>query len=1050
MCSNGYGDDIALPSSPMSRSANNRYSIINQAAASSPFANVTSEVVEKTSASDADIFVERVSDTSRLLEGDIVVFGFVSENAKWMWSIGTVVAPGNITRYTESGTNMESCLVTLVCWRMTEVAQGGSEKPNERLSGTIEQEVKSPHQIPLKMEDGVCQLAFLREVQLQKVQQAKNIACAARSALRTADRKDWGALRHMQKPPQVVRLVVGALFLLVNIKLSEEPEQDEWNRMLRFLRLEALDNVLSDQEIPTLDDAQAEFITKEYLNNPLFSFDEAYLANKVTGLMHRWITSEVELYTSQALLFYLEKQLNMSNKEGQQNNTVKLRSNEFTQYTRPGITFAENSCSSGFSFQSFKDAGYVSFFKTSETTVVLRSSVFCKLILCPPFTASTLKNIILGREHLSNLFSAALANGREMKLKSLDNDVKITDRRRSSSSQTSFGVMQKAKLLHEEEIKRKQIMMQELESLFNLHVCYVNTQAHLFFVQCTTNLFDNKRKNAFVEEFKAADSRVKALEAAVWEKDNVICEKENALSEALANISQMRQMQEQLKKNLIEAAGRSLSNAQIAENRLSHLQSEEECTRFYLISSELERRLKIITLELKAIKENYREVPQNYIVQLSETTKRLSDLERCRTEAIKILDEYFNPGKNRDIRQQELTVSRALGVLRGHTFSEALPSSLSRSATINQATGLTLSLAQTAEAASEGRSIADFASPTVNNESDNVVILKDRLLEALHDREIIQDMFSREETKNRALLKDNDSLRFDIAQVRKKNAELEKMVEKLQNDILAFAEKPTRSSHVPGENANSGGTPHHGALAASEEAARLRSLLAAYEKQMSELLAEENLGNVTPSFEALRECIARQKVSCAAMRQERDVHAADAKMLESHLGTAADALEEALLQNERLQPRATKSNHTAWHRRSFPGDDWGSIIAHTPEALTKALKHDISAACHLLQENVLSLFYENKGKELLVSFKLPSSLSIAAEEIDRRLNDCAYYELEKLYAGRFALQEGVDLLKKALKESENEVKNLRATVRRMTLHQSPSDPANRSKFEEKK
>nr|CCC93008.1 unnamed protein product [Trypanosoma congolense IL3000] len=249
---------------------------------------------------------------------------------------------------------------------------------------------------------------------------------------------------------------------------------------------------------------------------------------------------------------------------------------------------------------------------------------------------------------------------------------------------------------------------------------------------------------------------------------------------------------------------------------------------------------------------------------------------------------------------------------------------------------------------------------------NDVILIKDRLVEAMYDREVIEGMLSREQEKCCRLEKDKNDLHLELERTAKQRAELNDEVVALRNKIKKLTNALEKTaSHKRNTNGNELIKPSMEVDADTFDTLRTNNALR--EQWVISLLDQEGIDHSGGVFNALCTYIEQLKSRCVTTEADRDLQASEARMLEMCLKTAADALEDALLHDERWRPRTTKSKHTTWHTKKFPGEEWDTVVANMPEGLAMAITHDVAAACHLPEEYVLDIDYRDDETGLYVS-----------------------------------------------------------------------------------
>ncbi|RNF09020.1 dynein heavy chain, cytosolic [Trypanosoma rangeli] len=985
---------------------------------------------------DVNFRVERIDSASCLAVDDVVGYEFVSEDGRWTWSIGTVLACVNnsdniIGNGDGSGAiAADPNLVSLAYWRIALDTQDEKRRSDSTMKAGKHGDEAQYDILRRLHEIEEEQAEILREPCEKDVIEAERTAEAAREKLRLRVQEQRSVLQQLAKPPGVLRLATQAVFSLLGIELLVERSEEEWEQMQRVLCSEAFEESLSEADTSRLDEVQAEIITQRFLNNPHFTYAYMETRSHLAALMQKWVVSEVQLYEARAMLQYLKGRLSALNEEARQ------KQQELSFYLNvSGLT--RTSSDQGdeenvrYALRSFQDLGKVPFVRSDKVAVVVRSSVFCKFVPSTSFPMSALKSMTIQRDRLACIRSAASGRQGRVGFGSPVGIASVMDNELHKSREA----VQVKKLLYDQSMEREHILVRELETLYQKHVWYTTALHNILRRAIAAGTSFSRRSKSDAVQLPAAQKRVQELEGN-------LCEKERALrTMQTKHDEELQWMRKNMRSEVWEEARNAFDDASMMQLRQFRIRHDEEVGRMRVAAKEARQWLALLLFELRKSKDlAIAEMQQEGLRELNLVRDELSICEKRQTKTVSILEDSLAYGGEEEgherHKRQRRALKRALKTLCGsHSSGPSSESSLrrfSRNPTPTQEaayrrlplrTGTPVRRLSTSEVSEVSRELAE----------DNAIILRDRLVEEMRDRELIQEVLVQEQRKNQLLEEETKALRFDLSQEVEKHAALKEMFRELQNEVAArpgTARSSSKGSRMSG-SANDGRD-------AREQVAKLRGTIATFDRQLEEMLEAEGMKNEGASLQALRDCFARLKASCAVMQEERDAQAADAKMLESYLKTAADALEDALIHDERWRPHTTDSNYTTWHWKKFGGDDWGRVIADTPEALEKALVRGVSSACHIPEEYVLNLKYRDEGMSLYVSFDLRHDPTIPAEDITSRLEECNYYELERLYAHRFSPEEGIDSLKRQLRAKEEELEELRASVSHQRREFQPS------------
>ncbi|ORC92031.1 dynein heavy chain, cytosolic [Trypanosoma theileri] len=1072
---------------------------------------------------DLDIQVERVFGSTVLSVGDIVGYELVSNDGKWMWSIGTILSfgsnggGGSADKKARRGSGavssgMEPNFMSIVCWTLK--ADASERRPSRPVGSRLAaSDGRSLRALRRRLDEiARAKSALARVLHAENVDRRLRAADAVRESLLRLDGRRWAELLALERPTATVRVAVRAVFALLRIELLAETEEEEWERQRRFIATDAFRRLLADAAAarvagPSIPTPQININVITESKTPLPA---------VVELMVQWIESELRLAEARASLEKVDiqlKELQSAEEEvglelrWRERSTSNKRGNDSIKYNSDNAGDYNDLASDSFDYiddygdktaedemdeendekyiravvKSFSEHGRVLFVRGSDTTFVVQSSVFCRF--AGRGVEPMLDSLVIHRERLVRIRDAALNKHRRVST----NTSTVNGGGRKLTHEQSNKLLDAAcqiEVMYEQSFRRERLMVRELESLYEKHIQYTDAQLRLLrrslAAKTSAAGSTNMQNTVSVMELTAAHNRVKELEETLREKEQELRNVQAKHDKAIKKV-QDRLIREAGKGEVYEQTRLSVSMFQ--RFRLEH---EEEVIRLRISSDEASQWSLLLMHELGGSKDlAIADMSQRYLQEVGSLQEELKNREKRQLKTASILKKSLkNNNWERQRQRQEkeehlvddeeqqsgeiatmLAVERALHILCGtdslDTSMETLPTLQSEDRAQYKKTGKR-SLPNQGGVFKRSNTAKQF-SPIHDEEKDHddVVILKDRLVEAMQERELIQEILAREQERNRLLTEEGEALRSELLQEVERHAVLEEMVKNLQGEVSAMMgsirSASSSSDNIKGPNGENTVNRRNWQYRQRDTIAKLRAIITMYDRQLSELLEEEGLSNdnnddlidynnnetkvstlLNTSFSSLRKYLARLKEACAVMQAERDAQAADANMLESYLKTAADALENALVHDERWQPRTTKSNHTTWHCKTFPGDDWGRVINETPEALSKALVHDIVSACHLPDEYVLNLTYSDEGSMLRVSFDLRHDPSITAEEIVRRLNECNFYQLEKLYARRFAPEEGIDTLRRELREKNEEMRRLREVISRLRNGSSAS------------
>ncbi|KAH9601335.1 hypothetical protein LSM04_000050 [Trypanosoma melophagium] len=1072
---------------------------------------------------DVDIRVERVDDTIALSVGDVVGYELVSSDGKWMWSIGTILSIGsnNVGSVDRKGRcasssvsgGMDLNLISLLGWTLK--ADDAAERRSLRPFGSnlVASEHRSLRALRRRRDEIAREKSGLaRVLHAENVERRLRVADAARESLLRFDSRRWTELLALERPTAGLRAAVRAVFALLRIELLAETEEEEWARQRRFMSTDAFRRLLADAAAARVAGPTVPIV--QFTDN--LQIETNAELPEVAELMLRWVDTEVRLGEARVALEKVDARLKELER-AEEEVGLELRWRERTARNKRGNGNLHYNNGDDYDdiesyndddddnddddyknsedeeqdekyvrsvIKSFSRNGRVLFVRGKDTIFVVQSSVFCRIV--GRAVEPMLNSLVIHRDCLARIRAAALEKHKRV------------TRNRSSVNRGSgkFSQDQNNKLLdaacqvevmYEQSFKRERIMVRELESLYEKHIQYTDTQLRLLRrslasktpVTTTTTTTTavagstNMQNTVTLMELTVPHNRVKELEETLREKEHQLRVMQATHDNAI------KKLQEQLLRETGKERVYEQSRLSVLMFQRFRLEHGEEVTRLRISSDEASQWSLLLMHELGGSKDlAIADMSQKYLQEVGILRKELVDRKRRQLKTVSILENTLmqnhmerklqeQPYYNQEIEVEDqqsavfttmLAVERALQILRDtdslDTSMETLTSLQSEGHVQYKRDGKRY-LPTQSRGLEKTKPVDRFSRIQEeeiegNDVAGDVVILKDRLIEAMQERELIQEILAREQERNRLLTQEGDALRSELLQEVERHAILEEMVKNLQEEIATMmgflrSSSPEEVKELHGGNAVDRRDWQN---AQRDTIAKLRGIITMYDKQLTELLAEEGLSNnvdfidyydsetnvgevLDNSFTSLRNYLFRLKETCAAMQAERDAQAADANMLESYLKTAADALENALVHDERWKPRTTKSKHTTWHCKTFPGDDWGRVITETPEALSKALVHDIMAACHLPEEYVLNLRYSDEGSMLRVSFDLRHDPSITTEELLRRLNECNFYELEKIYARRFAPEEGIDVLKRQLREKDEEMRRLREIISRL-------------------
>ncbi|RNF25909.1 dynein heavy chain, cytosolic [Trypanosoma conorhini] len=974
--------------------------------------------------------VERIDSASSLAVGDIVGYEFVSEDGRWNWSIGTVLASlnntGNAVGNDDDNDAMgtDPNLVPLAYWRIALDTQG-VQRQSDSATKAGRYEDPAQHDVLRRLQAIEEEKAALsRETYAMDVVEAEKAAESAREKLRLTVREQRSALRQLIKPPNVLRLAVQAVFSLLSIELLVERSEEEWEQMRRVLCSEAFEESLSEPATSRLDEEQADIITQRFLTNPHFTYAYMEATSHLAALMQRWVEGEVQLYEARAMLQSVEGRLAELDEEARQKKRELRFCRNPSNFTRTSSD-QDDEENVRYALQSFQDLGEVSFVRSDEAAVVVRSSVFCRFVAPTSASMSALNSMTIQRDRLARIRSAASGKQRRVRFGSPVSDAGSTDQKLRESREAAHA----KKVLCDQSMERERIAIRELEAIYEKHVWYTTALHNILRRAIAAGAGASLRGKGDAVQLAAAQMRVRELEEALRDKERALRTMQTNHDEEL------HWMREKMRREAREESGPIPDDASMMELQQFRLHHDEEVGRMRVAANEARKWSIILLLELRKSKDAaIADMQQEYLRELNLVRDELSMHEGRQMKTVTILEDALAHNSEEEEehqrqRRQRRALKRALKTLSGSRSPELSRASPSRRSPRNLAsphettlrrlplrTGTPVRRLSTSEVSGASRELPE----------DNVVILRDRLVEEMRDRELIQEMLLQEQRKIQLLEEENAGLKSDLKQEVERHATLKERYRELQDEISARS--GTARSGSKGSRRSGSGS---GDRDAREQIAELQSIIAAYDRQLEELLEAEGLKKEGTPFQALRDYLARLKASCAAMQEERDAQSADAKMLESCLKTAADALEDALMHDERWCLRTTDSQYTTWHWKKFKGDDWGRVIADTPEALAKALARGVAAACHVPEDYVLNLNYHDEGTSLYASFDLRHDPTMPSEDIASRLEECNYYELERLYARRFSPEEGVDSLRRKLREKEEELQDLRTNMARL-------------------
>lgn len=976
------------------------------------------------------VYVETVDEKTHIAEGSIVAFQFVSKG-KWMWAIGTVVSDGATADGVGSSPAVtDPGLVSLLCWKVVWNSKDDVPEREERVVETAQERRER----------------ISRELYVHDVMRRENIVEGIRKDIRNISRESWKELMRLKEAPKAVLRAVRAVFELLCIELVASSESDEWDQMKRFMASSAFTDLLSDPNAVRMDDALADALNEKYLSDRLFDFTVVSANNRLAGLLQKWVTSEVYLYKARASLRMIDDQL--SDTMGAQGSkfSASLRSGNSSTRVRP-FSGRDGEDSVKMTVRSFSESGEISFVRTDEKVVVLQMSIFCKLI---PITGPLKsKEMILKRDSIAQIRSAA---SKQLRGTPRGSNVatRVAGDRHVTESYVSTAPTGLTHIFCNQSIERLRLVARELGSLFDLHQMFTAERWKIMH-RDTTSLRD--RPNNISS--KSADSERKLSRAMkrINELEGHLREKEDELRDVWGKTEEeTKSLKKHVRSRSDEDSERRVNRGCGLNFRILCLLQDEEVNRMRLGTIEIQERFMLQLRETRSSNDMaLNELKAEYVKETIALQREVSNLEGCQQRALSILRECLSRTQEGPLKHQQyvekedlhsclLDVEQAMMEL----GASRLPSTHLFSERSDECTEHRTSRITTRRDAHAQTHALERLKNVVDDVGDNdVILIKDRLVEAMYDRELIQELLTREQQKCRELEKKEETLLLDLEQVTNQRTELDEEVQVLQAEVEALTKALKRATDgnkdadVHGArrpNSKKSGMDFMDGddeQQTTEVAETFNSANTVQDQWLINLLEEEGVDHSGGVFTALCTYIEQLKANRATLEADRDMHASEARMLEMCLKTAADALEDALLHDERWRPRTTSSQHTTFHSKKFPGDDWGLVAANTPEALVNAIVHDVAAACHLPEDYVLDVDYRDDGVELHVTFDLRHDPSITTEEIARRLEECNFYEMEKIYANRHERKSGIDELRRDLQAKVEEINALRGTLRRL-------------------
>ncbi|KAH8604289.1 hypothetical protein ERJ75_001738400 [Trypanosoma vivax] len=992
------------------------------------------------------LHVEYINDRLHFSPGSIVAFEFVSNNGRWMWSIGTVLSASDDDTFKA----VDAGLVPLLCWKVTQGARDQHRVLDHRRELN---EVGEKSRSSARERSG----GSSRDTYVNDVLRKESAADAVRTELKCVSKAEWGKFLDTAYPTRTVLHTLRALFAFLRIDLNCATGDSEWEEMKAFLSSHSFAKYFHDPCAVRLNESLVDTLIQKYINNPRFSLAPTSSSNRVVALLQKWITGEVYLFKARASLATMDEQVENACVGAEPRRLDQERYSTSVSGLKVSSARENQKCTNPDVIRTFTEDGAISFVRSSEATVILRTSIFCKIDPSGDGGSQVLE-MTLKRDLLARIRSAALHKF-QRPARVMPNSPSSGGVINTSATEKITEVAKKS-LLNEESLQRKRLMLLEIETLLRLHVSYaaeLHRQMSKFITARAEGVSSvrSAEQKTTVDLLKA-QRRVERLEQNLREKEQEIQAMQH---ERKKEVKHLVDELEKAKANTREVG--ILKNT-AANLDIIYLEHEEETARMSLQASADQGWMYVLLQEMRKSKDlDVADVALGYMEEIGTLHRELEELQRSQHKAVAILEGCLSRAHGMQLQHEEQQsyfkeelllyledVESALEALGTHKPSiKYLFNSHTRNvgkrpdSPAQERRGLPQRTRAPPTTHLTGNGTPAQESLTDINDND-VILLKDRLVEAIHDRELIQEMFNREQERNQEMEKKKMALSASLEQETEARKKLEKMVVSLQGEIERLTEAlravkckkrevwdrkrhnlESSFSYEDSVIGHQGGSKNRDPLNGSE---RLEGL--SHEHWLATILEMEGIKVAGDPVTALHDYILHLRDKCASTVSERDAQAAEARMLENCLKSAADALENALIHDERWKPRVTDSQHTTRHSKAFVGCDWGRVISNSPGALTRAIVHDVAAACHLPEAYVLNMEYCNGDDALYVTFDLRHDPSITKNELERRLSECNFHEIDKLYAGEDQSVDGVDELRGELQSSLEEIKQLREAL----------------------
>lgn len=224
----------------------------------------------------------------RVQVNDLVAFEYVDPKTEgWKWRLGTVAAlPGPRLARVMLWSGGDDSVLPPTSSPISKEERAKAVQRLEELRAQKQQTTKEAVEINKDLTTKQAEYEAGRKEFTEVAAKAEETLHEARTMVQSVQEKDWREIRSYVKPPAVVQLVMEATMLTLGEKTPTWPE------VLKVIRANDFVKRIAEFDPAKLNVANRRTLSKKYLKDPKFTYDNAMKGSRALGALQRWVTAQ--------------------------------------------------------------------------------------------------------------------------------------------------------------------------------------------------------------------------------------------------------------------------------------------------------------------------------------------------------------------------------------------------------------------------------------------------------------------------------------------------------------------------------------------------------------------------------------------------------------------------------------------------------------------------------------------------------------------------------------------------------------------------------------